>query len=173
MKKLFLALLTLITTACGLIQYSVQDVVDIGYRSTLYVQTDVGHCTGFAIDYDIVVTAAHCIDLPNVFMKFGDASVLGEVLIDDNASDIAVIHTLERIPGVIPLLVNENELRAGERLIGIGFPFYTGPEVTFNIGYYLGVADDVIMATDVCYRGSSGGAVLDEYGRVVGMCSVS
>jgi S1-C subfamily serine protease len=171
MKKLFLALLTFITTSCGLIQYSVQDVVDIGYRSTLYLQTGGGHCSAFAIDYDIVVTAAHCLETPNVALKFGDVLVLGEVLIDDNEADVAVIHTLERIPGVVPLLKNTDMLKAGERLVGIGFPFYSGNEITYNIGYFLGYDKGEIIATDVCYRGNSGGPVLDEYGRVVGVCS--
>jgi S1-C subfamily serine protease len=171
MKKLFLAFLTLTLTACGLIQYSVQDVVEIGYDSTLYVQTAGGHCSAFAIDYDLVVTAAHCVETPNIFMKFGSNTVLGEVLVDDNESDVAVIHTTARIPGIVPLLYNISPIRAGERLVGIGFPFYTGDEVTFNIGYFIGYADKELVASEVCFRGSSGGAVLDELGRVVGICS--
>ncbi len=171
MKKLLFALLTSLTAACGLIQYSVQDVVEVGFNSTVYVSTELGHCTGFAVDYDIVVTAAHCVDYPNVYMQFGSKAILGEVLIDDDDFDYAVIHTTERIPGIVPLLLNDSKLKPGERLISTGFPFYTGKEITFSIGNFVGYTGPELVATDVCLRGNSGGPVMDELGRVVGVCS--
>lgn len=171
MKKLLCILLSFALFSCSFIKYSVQDVVEIGYNSTVYVQTDVGHCTGFAIDYDIIVTAAHCIDLPNVFMKFGDNVILGVVLTEDKERDITIIHTTERIPGIIPALINEQILQPGEKLTAVGFPFYSGEDITFNIGYFLGYAEEHLMATDVCFRGNSGGPVFDELGQVIGMCS--
>ena len=175
MKKLLFSTLILFAAGCGLIKYSVEDVVEIGYESTVYVETQHGHCTGFAIDYDVVVTAAHCIDAPNAFMRFGDEKFVGEVLLDDNELDIAVIHTPERIKNIIPLLTNEHELRDGEILVGVGFPFFAGKDITFNIGSYAGFTridgTEILVAYDVCYRGNSGGPVLDSYGRVVGICS--
>lgn len=164
--------MSFVLTSCSLIRYSVQDVVEIGYRSTVYVETAGGNCSGFAIDYDIVVTAGHCIlDQKAIFMYFGDTQLIGEVLVDDDKRDIAIIRTIERIPGIVPVLTNESVIKPGEKLIATGFPFYSGKEITFNIGYFQGYADVGLIATDVCLRGNSGGPVFDELGQVIGVCS--
>lgn len=164
--------MSFVLTSCSFIRYSLQDVVEIGYRSTVYVELPGGKCSGFAVDYDIVITAGHCIlDQNAIFMYFGDTQLIGEVLIDDDEKDIAIIRTLERIPNIVPLLINDRTLKPGEILTSTGFPFYSGKELTFNTGYFLGYANEELISSTVCFRGNSGGPVMDELGQVVGICS--
>jgi len=172
MKNIFCIWLSLFLSSCSYIKYSLQDVIQIGYKSTVYIDTATGHCTGFAIDYDIVATAGHCItEQTAVFMFYGTNGIIAEVLIDDDTRDIAILRTLDPIPNIVPAMVSEDILQPGEKLIATGYPFYTGKEIIFNVGQFLGYSGPELVATDVCLRGNSGGPVLNEMGQVVGICS--
>jgi len=166
MKNLLLLLLLL--SGCTSVSYQTQDIVEIGYKSTYYVKTAGGNCTGFALDYNTIITAAHCIDKTAVVLQHNEKIFFGVVLLDDDVRDIAIIHTDEYL---LPLSAETGSLKPGQLLVGIGHPFYAGKQLTFHIGYYKDFYKGYVMASEVCYRGMSGGPVLNQYGQVVGICS--
>ena len=166
MKNLLLLLLLL--SGCTSVSYQTQDIVEIGYKSTYYVKTAGGNCTGFALDYNTIITAAHCIDKTAVVLQHNEKIFFGVVLLDDDVRDIAIIHTDEYL---LPLSAETGSLKPGQLLIGIGHPFYAGKQQTFHIGHYKHFEKGYIIAAGVCYRGMSGGPILNQYGQVVGVCS--
>lgn len=164
----YLLLLVLFLTGCTSISYQTQDIVEIGYKSTYYIKTAGGNCTGFALDYHTVITAAHCIEEPVVTLQHNEKIFFAVVLLDDDANDIAILHTKEYL---FPLSAANDALKPGQLLVGIGHPFYAGKQQTFHSGHYKHFDGGYIIAAGVCYRGMSGGPILNQYGQVVGICS--
>jgi S1-C subfamily serine protease len=154
--------------SCAAIQYKTQDIVEIGTRSSVYIETAGGRCTGFSIDYNIIVTAAHCVAGSEATIIYLADKYIGTVLVDDEASDIAIIKVNAYFP---KLAISNSILKPGQLLVGIGYPFYANGSITFNVGFLKNFGDDIIVAEGVCYRGMSGGPILDEFGQVVGLCS--
>jgi V8-like Glu-specific endopeptidase len=173
MRKIIISLILALTTSCcHLFQLDSADQVDVGYSGTVYVQTAAGNCTGFAIGYDTVVTAAHCAPLPNVYMLYKDQVVLGSVSYKDDESDVAIIKTTQYMRDVIPLLPSTSANRPGSELTAIGYPFYSHGIISFEKGYVIEDFGESIVATGICLRGESGGPVLNSYGQVIGFCSM-
>ena len=173
MRKIILSLLlTLSTSCCHLFQLDTEDTVEVGYSATVFVKTAAGNCSGFAIDYDTVVTAAHCVPLPNAYMLFKEQVVLGWVSYKDEESDVAIIKTTQRIKDVIPLLPSIIPNRPGSQLTAFGYPFYSNGVTSFEVGHTIEDFGGLLIATGICLRGESGGPVLNSYGQVIGFCSM-
>lgn len=173
MKRIIISLLlTLTSSCCHLFQLDTQDTVDVGYSGTVFIKTAGGNCSGFAIGLDTVVTAAHCVPLPNVYMLYKEQVVLGWVSYLDPETDVAIIKTTQYIRDIIPLLPSTSHNRAGADLTSIGYPFYSNGVISFEIGHTIEDFDKLIVATGVCLRGESGGPVLNTYGQVIGFCSM-
>ena len=173
MKRILISILIALTSSCcHLFQLDTADTVDVGYSGTLFVKTAGGNCTGFAIDYSTVVTAAHCVPLPNVYMLYKEQVVLGSVSYKDDVSDVAIIKTTQYIKDVIPLLPSTSHNRPGSELTSIGYPFYSHGVTSFEKGHTIEDFGELIVATGICLRGESGGPVLNSYGQVIGFCSM-
>lgn len=173
MRKIIISLILALTTSCcHMFQLDTADTVDVGYNGTLFVKTARGNCTGFAIGLDTVVTAAHCVPSPSVYMLYKDQVVLGSVSYKDDESDVAIIKTTQYIKDVIPLLPSTSHNRPGSELTSIGYPFYSNGISSFEKGYVIEDIGELIVATGICLRGESGGPVLNSYGQVIGFCSM-
>lgn len=141
----------------------------------IYVYKDgvlKGNGSGFAYG-DYIITAKHVTDAGNSFAVFIDGGLQGItaslVPIDSNL-DISALKVDYKLPSVA--LGNSDKLKEGEKVVAITSPkgvqnaidecFYHGKRFTDG-KLHLGISDSNIA------EGSSGGAVFDLKGNLVGM----
>lgn len=123
--------------------------------------------------HNVVITAQHVVDSEMPLRICGDIrrqdcviSVLFEQVNSD--ADIAYIYNVESL-NVLPTKIKENSIRTGDNVTFVSLPLGalviapgviagpSGPESYRMLGY--------------CDRGSSGGGLFDEKGRLVGVIS--
>lgn len=136
--------------------------------------------SGFACFADnIIVTNYHVIE-GNVykieaFTEDGQRFKVNYVLATDKQKDIALLTTIR--PHNLPLLQPGNclDLKKGEKVIAIGSPL--GLTNTVSTGVFSGYVDDsrvdVLQFTAPISSGSSGGALLNNWGQVIGITFAS
>lgn len=172
MKKLISAIFLLLVSCAT--KPELKQIVAESYAGTVLLSSDTGSCTGFSIGEDLIVTAAHCVrSLPVV--EFGSRTYPAELLLVDPEKDIAVLST-PPINDLKPFWIEFEQPDDGERLISVGFPYYSMGVRTFDVGYMrykVKLSDNryVYIASDVCYPGQSGSPILNEKGAVIGICS--
>ncbi|MFQ5522970.1 MAG: S1C family serine protease [Acidimicrobiia bacterium] len=146
--------------------------------SVVQIQTTSGIGSGVIFDSDgLIVTAAHVVEgEQEVRIRFYDGEqVLGRVLGADGAEDIAVIQVDEKgLPAAEFVL---EKPRVGQLAIAVGSPW--GLQSTVTAGIISAVDQANCDAVGVCVPmvqtdaainpGNSGGALVDRYGRVVGI----
>jgi hypothetical protein len=158
-----------------------------GYQSELHIKSDVvsSNATGFFISSDgLAVTNFHSIS-DSIYavatLSTGEQYEIERVLYFDADIDIAVVRvsttSLRRdvTSGFSYLpLAGTSEVRTGDTVYAIGNPLGLGLSVSSGVvsdaartvgGYTL----PCILNTADISRGSSGGALLNEYGQVVGV----
>lgn len=137
---------------------------------------ELGVGSGFVLPGGVVVTNRHVLDQPREVTvntwdgRSFDVDVLG-VAVD---SDLAV---LQLDPDVdLPVAeVREEPVRVGEPVIAVGYPgggpasISTGEVVSLVEGELLDEPSDVIRVDATIRQGNSGGPLLDEEGRVIGV----
>jgi len=126
--------------------------------------------SGFAVSSDgAAITNYHVIrGAYRATVKFGDGtagSVDGVVAYDQNR-DLAVIR-LAPPPRTVLEIGDSDKVRVGDRVVAIGSPL--GLQNTMSIGIVSALRNGVIQMSDPISPGSSGGAVLDQNGKVVGV----
>jgi len=172
MKRVILSLILALTTSCcHLFQLDTADVIEVGAVSVVRVKTATGYCSGFALDSSTIVTAAHCVSTPNAYIEWGSKVILGVVVAADVTNDVAIIKSLYPADGLIGLMPRTAKLRRGDQLVTVAFPGWANVQNAFELGVVIDSDENVILTLDSCLPGDSGGAVLDVYGQVVGLCS--
>jgi S1-C subfamily serine protease len=133
-------------------------------------------CTGFAVDRGRILTAAHC--LGDNMQANGNPVV---VLKADAYYDLAAL----AMPTTMPALaLREKDIERGEAVTAVGFGFgFTVPtpiEAIVMLVNYQVPAQDVERTYPPMHfyqpafiGGMSGGPVVDESGRVIGMVQMS
>jgi S1-C subfamily serine protease len=136
----------------------------------------LGLGSGFVLPGNVVVTNRHVIEEPRAISvntwdgRSIDAEISG-IAVD---SDLAVL----QLVGDLDLPVAElrtDPVEPGEVIIAVGYPeggpatVTTGEVVSLVEGELLGEAADVIRVDAPIRQGNSGGPLLDEQGRVVGV----
>ncbi|MFZ5351340.1 MAG: trypsin-like peptidase domain-containing protein [Bacillota bacterium] len=144
------------------------------YDSYDYV---LGSGSGFIVDPSgIVVTNSHVVDYAeNIVMRLTDGRKFksGEVIINDTYRDIAILKfDAENLPAVY--LGDSDEIINGQRILTIGSPI--GLENTISDGLVSNsrrVLDkqNYIQISAPVSSGSSGGALLNYFGEVIGVTS--
>src|SRR6516162_9462956 len=128
-----------------------------------------GQGSGFVVAEDgTAVTNYHVIrGATRARARFGNATaeVDGVAAFDAN-HDIAVVR-LSPPPKITLQLGDSDALKVGQKLVTIGSPL--GLQNTISEGIVSGLRDGVIQMSDPISPGSSGGAVFDRYGKVVGI----
>ncbi len=164
----------------ALIPLSVDAISEEVAPSVGFVLSQQGTGSGVVISEDLVVTNAH-VAWPDrtVSLVFQNgATFQGRVLALDPFVDLAVIDIsrLTRKPPPIEL-GSISDLEVGDELYVVGYPApdeFT-PEPTIDAGDILGFTDweftgvNWLTIEAPAIGGQSGGAVVDEYGRVVGI----
>jgi S1-C subfamily serine protease len=101
-------------------------------------------------------------------VKFGDGTVGSVEGVDayDRDRDVAVIR-LAPPPKTVLEIGDSDKVQVGERVVAIGSPL--GLQNTMSVGIVSAIRNGVIQMSNPISPGSSGGAVLNQYGKVVGV----
>lgn len=149
-------------------------VAELGMAATVALSCSNRLGTGFFVEKGVLITNAHvlCPDSPTLKVRFSDGrEVQGTVENSDEAVDLAVV----RAPGLLgaPLSLGDaGALKVGQPLTMVGSP--KGLDFTVHHGGVsnldrreMGVA--YIQVDAAVNPGNSGGPLIDERGRVVGV----
>ncbi|HVL82710.1 MAG TPA: trypsin-like peptidase domain-containing protein [Pseudonocardia sp.] len=156
------------------------DVVAALMPSVVTVRTGQGVGSGVVYRPDVVITNQHVVgDAREVLVEFADGtSSPGSVLATDVTTDLAVVRT-ERTG--LPVPEYRTELpRPGEPVLAIGSPLGFEGTVTAGVVSALNrqipgsaaqsrALVDLIQTDAAISPGNSGGALIDRYGRVIGI----
>ena len=101
-------------------------------------------------------------------VKFSDGTVgsVSGVASYDQIRDIAVIRVTPS-PKTVAEIGDSDKVRVGDKVVAIGSPL--GLQNTMSVGIVSALRNGVIQMSDPISPGSSGGAVFDEHGKVVGV----
>ncbi len=162
-------------------------------RSIVYVETDLGHGTGFTVNRDgYVVTNDHVIrdgKKINIYYKSGGKfhERTAKLIWTSQSYDLAILKVAQlQIP---PLSINLNKPQKTDKVIAAGFPGYAGVldnnklknilETTWTEGIVSrtletswvknGPEFTIIQHSAEINGGNSGGPLLDDCGRVLGV----
>ncbi|MCK6551889.1 trypsin-like peptidase domain-containing protein, partial [Myxococcota bacterium] len=128
---------------------------------------------GVVVTNDHVVRGADHVEVTLADGRTLEARVVGR----DPSSDVAVLRLVRAPDDLVPATLGESRaLRLGELVLAVGNPFGVGQTVTFGIVSAKGRADlgiedyeDFIQTDAAINPGSSGGALVDLQGRLVGL----
>ncbi len=146
-------------------------------QSTYAVVGSQGHGTGVAIEPDRLLTNCHVI-APNVLKGkiYAISAVTGAAVEITEAAflvkeDACVVHAPGLGAQTIPL-GDTSRLQRGSRLHNVGFG---GGNLTLAQGLYLGslqrFGQHYMLSTNACMPGVSGGPLVDDEGRLIGLTS--
>jgi serine protease Do len=135
--------------------------------------------SGFIVSGDgLVVTNEHVVaQATQITVRLADGSTRGATLIgSDERTDIALLR-MEALSRCYPALTwgDSDKIRVGENITAVGSPFGLGGSVSAGIvsgrGRSLGAGPfhDFLQIDAAINQGNSGGPLLDESGRVVGI----
>lgn len=136
-------------------------------------------CTGTFIAPNIVMTAGHCLTdkKTEVVVRANGEVFIGEVLVDDDLNDYALIETYKSVDIWMPLGCGE-PIHLKDRITVTGYPLDVG-RITVE-GQVIGLASSSeavnklwpngnIILNMLGAPGMSGSAVVNEHGKVVGI----
>ncbi|MDX2344106.1 MAG: serine protease [Acidimicrobiia bacterium] len=164
----------------ALIPLSVEGILDSVAPSVGFVLSQQGTGSGVVISEDYLVTNAHVVwpDTTVSLVFLNGATFQGRVVAVDPFVDLAVvdISRLSRKPPPISVGTTA-DVAAEDDLWVVGYPAPTEftPEPTIDSGELLGVSDweftgvSWLTIEAPAIGGQSGGAVVDRYGRLVGI----
>lgn len=150
---------------------------------------DAGAGSGFLIDDDLVVTAAHVVkDAASITLWINGEFVSGEVLGTNDLADIALVRTDRSMDGHQFNFI-EGEPRIGTEVRALGYPlalledgaegsqngFSANPgDITAlnqSLEFSVGLIEDLIRTDASLNPGNSGGPLITKDGSVVGLVS--
>lgn len=160
-------------------EQSIADIVEGAIPSVVQIVVyDItgakrGEGSGFFIGPDKILTNAHVIENGYSAEVFSESEYYDRVTIlkSDSNIDLAVIKVDERNEAYLPL-EQKQEIRPGERILAIGNPL--GLEKTVSDGLVSAIRGvpgglQIIQISAPISPGSSGGPLLNQQGRVIGV----
>ena len=160
---------------------SVEKAADSVFMLEVYSSSNqkIGVGSGFiAFHHDILITNYHVIDGGAYVIAVSDDKeqyLVSRVCIADKRKDIAILK-LDDNPGLTPLVLKDTvNLKRSEKVVAIGSP--AGLMNTISIGnisaFYQRDGRDWIQFTAPISSGSSGGALFDDNGNVIGITTAT
>ncbi len=155
---------------------SAQDIFQTANSSMALIETfdDENHPleqgSGFAVSNDgTVLTNYHVIrGASRATAKFGEGtqSEVAGVVAFDQSHDVAVLKLASQ-PSAFLRIGDSDSIKVGQKVIAIGSPL--GFQNTVSEGIVSGLRNGIIQMSNAISPGSSGGAVFDRYGNVIGI----
>ena len=163
--------------------------VALGKQATAYVETESGSGSAFCIASNgYFVTNAHVVGASStvkIVLNAGEKTqrvMIARVIRSDRTRDLAILKTGEPVPVPVLTLGDVSGLYETEPLATFGFPFGTDlaegkeqyPVMTISTGKITALRREKGDLQDIQFDasvnpGNSGGPVLDESGRVIGI----
>ena len=188
MKRLICIVLVL-SLMCGISTYAsgysldvdaIDESINSVFLLAVYNMANrlIGSGSGFVAFSDrYLITNCHVIEDAGALVAYtddGDSIMVTKVLCVDEEHDIAVL-VFDEPTGVMPLELYEGEVTRGEPAVAIGSP--QGFRNTVSIGNFSSNGEDeesgYIQFTAPISSGSSGGALFNDEGKVVGITSAT
>ncbi len=130
-------------------------------------------------DQGFIITNVHVIDGADeiLVLLYDGRSALAYVVGQDTATDLAILKI--DLPHLKPIAVGESDsMRVGDAVLAIGNPFGFGQSVSAGIisakgryGLNMNAYESFIQTDAAINKGSSGGALVDEKGLLIGINS--
>lgn len=169
------------TKAYELIRPSVVKVSGLSRKGNKLVEDGVG--TGvLIIDKGVVLTNLHVVlDAHHLQLTYADGSQSDAYVIGMRPEqDLAVLQAQKVPKNIVPATMrSSSQLRSGEQVFAVGFPFGIGPSVTAGVVSGLNrdymspegqrVLSDLIQFDSAANPGNSGGPLVTADGKVVGI----
>lgn len=155
---------------------SAQDIFQKANSSMALIETfdDEGHGlehgSGFVVSNDgTILTNYHVIrGASRATAKFGDGTQteVAGVVAFDQSHDVAVLKLASQ-PSTFLHMGDSDSIKVGQKVVAIGSPL--GFQNTVSEGIVSGLRNGIIQMSNAISPGSSGGAVFDRYGNVIGI----
>ena len=157
--------------------YSTKEIVDLNDNKIVLINTDIGQGSGIVVSNGLILTNHHVIDgATNATVTFnnGEQYVVNGVIEFDALKDIALLKTTKKfnISGVT-IRPSSKGLSKGEKVVAIGSPIGLQNTVSEGIISSFRLYNNVslIQTNADIDHGSSGGAMFDVTGQLIGMTS--
>ncbi len=160
------------------------DDVERWLDSVVLLVTGGAFCSGVVIDdAGTVATAYHCVTsgLRTRVRTRGDVEATGRTIAAAPSDDLALVSVPDLAGKVPPLAIREDAVRRGEAVWGLGHPYAPSADKSeamegmllwsVSKGIVSAVGPKLIQTDAALNPGNSGGPVVDEAGRVVGITS--
>ena len=160
---------------------SPEEIISKYKKAIVMVDMSDGHCTGFAVADEIIITAAHCFNGPDpraTVIADDGSKFPANLLAINSKTDVAILFA-RGFGGVYFELWDEaidGEIPQGLPIMSLGYPGYYQSRFTFEVSYVKSLilvgGEQQIMAKDLIYPGESGGPVVSlTNGKVIGLSS--
>ncbi|MEK3881942.1 trypsin-like peptidase domain-containing protein [Paenibacillus sp. PL2-23] len=150
------------------------DIVDLYDRSVVMISTNRALGSGIVIGEDLVLTNYHVMEdatSATVQSIYEDEYAVKGVVATDKDADLAIIRTEEPLELEPIELSYGYQARKGDRVYAIGSPLGIQNTVSTGLISNLGYDGDMsyIQTNAQTDHGSSGGALFNEYGELIGI----
>jgi len=150
------------------------EIVDLNDDRVVMITTDTAQGSGVIVGGRWVLTNWHVINgssSGSVILNDGtNINILGVAAADEDA-DLAIVQTTRSLNVAPASFADPSEVRKGDRVVAIGSPL--GYRNTVSEGLISNLIDDgglkYYQINAPVDRGSSGGAVFNEYGELIGI----
>lgn len=156
---------------------SAKEIADIYDESVVMIMTNNSQGSGVVIDSNLIVTNYHVmkdVSTATAYSIYGDEYKIKGVVASDKKADLAILLTEDSDMDLMPAeLAYGFNMNKGDKVFALGSPL--GVQNTISEGlvsnvFYEDGARLIQMSAPIDH-GSSGGALFDEYGEVVGITS--
>jgi S1-C subfamily serine protease len=155
---------------------SAAEITELVRPAILKIETPDGSGSAVAIDSSgTLLTNYHLVAGGSITVVFEDGSqVAADIVGFDQIRDLAVLTIDRATPNYLPV-ISANTARVGTGVLAIGYPLDGGGELTSTagtvsaIGVFENTGADYIQTDAAANPGTSGGALVDLYGRFLGI----
>lgn len=155
---------------------TVEEITNINDEKVVLIYTNQSQGSGFFIKSNLILTNYHVIEGANsaeIVTSNGITYEIEGIVVFDESLDLAVIKTRQDT-NIEPVILGSTvDIKKGQKVIAIGSPI--GLQNTVSNGIISGIRKEngvsIIQHTVPITHGSSGGALFNENGEVIGITS--